>query len=313
MHRRTRLGACVITAAVAGALLCFGWTARAQEVPSPERPEDRTGEAVPLRAVDEQAGPTIEWKAEWAQAGAVNYGIVGGAAAISLTAALLKPPSDHPDKYLLFDRAAEDALALSSVRDRYRARDTSDVLLSLETTWPFFVDSVIVAYGIRSSPKAAWEMAVIDAEAIAISAALHQVTTALVGRPRPYVHDCGDKIPVDANDCVRSSRFRSFYSGHSSLAFTGASLICAHRARIALFGGGWDTATCVTAYLAAGTTAALRIVGDVHHATDVITGAVIGTAVGLGIPALHYRRRNRSDVDISVYPTGAGVGVAVVY
>lgn len=257
--------------------------------------------------------PELTWDRAWARAGTLDYVVTGGAAALSIGLASLKPPRDRADKYLLFDRGARDALAFDNVRDRYRARDASDVLLSLETTWPLFVDSIIVAYGTRKSPDVAWEMAVIDAEALAISAALHQATTAFVGRPRPYVTDCGNLLPQDANDCVRSSRFRSFYSGHTSLAFTGASLICAHRAHHALFGGGWDTATCVTAYVAAAATGALRIMGDVHHATDVVAGALIGTAVGLGIPALHYRRRDRSVVDVNVYPTGAGVGLAVRY
>lgn len=259
--------------------------------------------------------PELSWNPEWARAGTANYVLIGAAGALSIGGAILRPPQGRDDNYFLFDRAAERALSFDNPRDRYRARDASDVLVSLETTWPFFVDSLIVGYGIRKSPDVAWQMAVIDAEAIAISSALQQVTTAFVGRPRPYVQDCGGKLPDDLNDCVRSSRFRSFYSGHTSLAFTGASLICSHRAHLPLFGGGgWDTATCVTAYVAAAATGALRIAGDVHHATDVIAGAIIGTAVGLAVPALHYRKRQRkSDVDISIYPTGAGIGMAVMY
>lgn len=267
----------------------------------------------PAAATVTPAAPQLTWDPAWGRVGTADYVITGVAGAAAIGLAVLKPPKDKADKYILFDRGARDALGFNALEDRFRSRDVSDVLLSLETTWPIFVDSIITAYGMRNSPDVAWEMAVIDVEALAISAALQQLSTTFVGRPRPYVAECGDRIPSDANDCVRSSRFRSFYSGHTSLAFTGASLICAHRAHHELFGGGWDTAACVTGYIAAATTGVMRIAGDVHHATDVVAGAIIGTAVGLGIPALHYRRRDRSEVDVNIYPTGTGVGLAVRY
>lgn len=103
------------------------------------------------------------------------------------------------------------------------------------------------------------------------------------------------------------------------MAFAGASLICAHRARLEIFTKAADVATCAAAYVTAAATAALRMSGDMHNASDVIVGAVIGTAIGLGIPALHYRRRDHKaagkpmDYDIAVYPTGMGVGLAVTY
>ena len=306
MHWVARLHTAVMFALISS----VSSSARAQVLPDDSPPNQTT----PIPLDNAPATPELNWDPQWARAGAANYAIIGTAAALSVGFAIKRPPLGDAEKFFLFDRSADEHLSLNNVRDRYRARDASDVLLSLETTWPFFVDSLIVGYGVRKSPDVAWQMAVIDGEALAISAAMHQITTAFVGRPRPYVGDCGTKLPSDSNDCVRSSRFRSFYSGHTSLAFTGASLICAHRARLPLFGGGWDTATCITAYIAAAATGTLRIMGDVHHATDVLTGAVLGTAVGLIVPALHYRKRNRSSgVDVSFYPTGAGVGMAVVY
>jgi membrane-associated phospholipid phosphatase len=38
--------------------------------------------------------------------------------------------------------------------------------------------------------------------------------------------------------------------------------------------------------VAAATTGTLRLVGDAHYFSDVFVGAVVGTAVGLGIPLL---------------------------
>jgi membrane-associated phospholipid phosphatase len=266
--------------------------------------------------------PQLEWNPEWARVGTANYLLVGLGAAASVGTAIIRPSSSHNlAKPILFDEAARKALRLPNLNARYTARDISDVLLSLEVTWPFAIDSLVVASGVRRSPDVAWEMAVIDAEAIALTAAVHQATAMLVSRPRPYTASCGTTLSPDLNDCVRNGRYKSFFSGHAALSFTGASLVCAHRARFELFGPKADVVTCVTAYAAAAAVATLRVVGDVHNASDVIAGAIVGTAIGLGIPALHYRSwhdRPRGakvgrDYEVTVYPTGYGVGMAVVY
>ncbi len=73
----------------------------------------------------------------------------------------------------------------------------------------------------------------------------------------------------------------SFFSGHTALAFTmvTSSATVAHlrnyRSEAALWIGGLTLATA-TGYL--------RIAGDAHYATDVITGALIGGAIGIAIP-----------------------------
>src|SRR5262249_10240808 len=81
------------------------------------------------------------------------------------------------------------------------------------------------------------------------------------------------------------------FSGHTSQTFAAAGLICMHHMNLHLFANGpTDGITCVSSYAAAASAGLLRIVGDMHYATDVITGAVVGTAVGLGLPfLLHYQ------------------------
>lgn len=282
-----------------------------------EKGVDAKTEPIPFSA------PPLTWKPEWARVGTGNYAFIGATAAVSIGSSLLRPLSNHNlERPILFDEGARNTLRFDSLNARYAARDLSDVFLSMEITWPIAVDALVVAAGVRRSPDVAWEMAIIDAEAIALTTALHQVTTFLVSRPRPYVENCGNQLSPDLNDCIRNGRYRSFYSGHASMAFTGASLICAHRMRHELFGKTADIVTCATAYAAAAATASLRVVGDMHNASDVITGAIIGTAIGLGIPALHYRswehkqrgaKSGGSGYEISLYPTGNGIGIAVVH
>jgi membrane-associated phospholipid phosphatase len=215
-----------------------------------------------------------------------------------------------------FDNEVRNALRAPSVQGRYLARDTSDVLLSLALTYPFFVDALITAWWFRGSAKVAQEIALVNAEAFAIAGALQGVTNVLAARERPYGQDCGGLLPSRGVDCEGFGRHRSFFSGHATFSFTAASLVCSHHMSFGLFGSrGADVLSCVTAYLLAGTTAALRVVGDMHHATDVITGSLIGTAIGLSVPWLHYTFGSRSPAaakeafKLRLTPLGAGAAL----
>jgi membrane-associated phospholipid phosphatase len=269
------------------------------------------------RAQDAAESSTIElpdlvWSPEWNQVDTQDYVITGGAAAIALAAAIIKPINKRPSHGILFDEAARDVLRQGTTGSRYRARDTSDVLLSLLVTTPFFIDAFITAYWYRGAPDVAYNMAIISAETLAITAAIQGVTNTLVSRERPYGRDCGGALPDDLFDCLGSKRYRSFFSGHSSLAFTGAGLICVHHLRLDLLGGGGrDLAACAVAMAAAATTATLRVVGDVHYASDVITGSLVGALIGLAVPTLHYEFGEEASV--SLVPSGNGLSVVGTY
>ena len=64
------------------------------------------------------------------------------------------------------------ALRLSSVNAQLEARTVSDLGLALMTTYPILVDAAIVAYWYRGSDDVALQMALIDAEAFAVTGAL---------------------------------------------------------------------------------------------------------------------------------------------
>src|SRR5262249_26132869 len=96
--------------------------------------------------------------------------------------------------------------------------------------------------------------------------------------------------------------------------FTSAGLLCSHHLHLDLLGGPGDVATCVTGYVVAATTASMRVLSDVHYATDVLTGALVGTTVGLVVPALHYRRSRKSEdtaraFDLRFLPAPNGASV----
>ena len=249
-----------------------------------------------------------------------DYFITGTGGALTLTAAIVAPRSVHSiSGGILFDDAARRALKAHSLRARYQFRDASDVGLSFTVTWPFFADALASAWWYRGSREAAEQMALIDLEALAVAGAVQGATNVIVSRERPYGQDCGSgQLPGNAIDCQSSQQYRSFFSGHATFSFTGAALICVHHFENDLLGSPWDALSCAGGYAVAATTSTFRVVSDVHYASDVILGALVGTAIGYGVPLLHYRQTraataSNDQLRIMLVPSPGGASVMGVF
>ncbi len=264
----------------------------------------------------------IIWRREWPRFSTTDWIVTGAGLAVAITSAIVAPPPNRSYGPVLFDDAVRNALRFKNPQARFSARDVSDVLLSLEATWPFFVDAVITTWWFRGSPDAAAQMALVDGQALAIVTAIQGATNTVVGRQRPYGKECGTaEQPEKTVECEGNVRNRSFFSGHAAFAFMSAGLICTHHIQHGMLRGGGDTLACVVAYAGAAATATLRVAADVHFATDVLTGTLVGTAVGLAVPLFHYRTANvanevrqhagpgKHGVDVTLIPFGAGLGL----
>jgi membrane-associated phospholipid phosphatase len=278
----------------------------------------RAATIAPPPSVDHLGGPPLEWK--WARFSGLDYAVTLVSGATMLTAALVPPRSQHSlSGGIWFDDAVRDAIGQDDIQTRYIFRDASDVGLSLAVTWPFFADSLVTAWWYRGSRDVAEQMALINLQTLAIAGAVQGVTNVLVSRERPYGRNCGtEALPDDTLDCEGSIHYRSFFSGHSSHAFTGAALICVHHAKLGLLGAPWDALSCAGGYAVAATTATFRVVSDVHYASDVLTGALVGTLIGYGVPLLHYSTRaegepKRGGVEVKLVPVGSGLGLMGVF
>lgn len=326
---------------VALAVQVFTWPARAQAT-VPEPPGAPTAQRPPAPATSQQATPLepepassgsdaafpprrdrpsrpIVWRSGWPRFGTADWIITGAGAAIALASAIIPPQPRHIYGGALFDEGVRDAIRLRNPQARYNARDASDVILSLEATWPFFVDALITTWWFRDSRDAAVQMALVDEQALAIVTAIQGATNTIASRERPYGRTCGTPDqPEQTVECEGNVRYRSFFSGHAAFAFMSAGLICTHHLQHGLFGGAWDPIACIVGYTGAAATATLRVMGDMHYATDVLTGALVGTVVGVAVPLFHYRNVTGSDgtktgrannVDVSLIPVGAGLGL----
>ena len=144
------------------------------------------------------------------------------------------------------------------------------------------------------------------AQATALAGSLNQLTKFMVARRRPFA---AAGLP-DPDTRQGPADFNlSFYSGHTNLAF---SLAAAAGTVATLRRYRWAHAIWIAGAVIGTATAYFRIAADQHYLTDVLTGAVMGTAVGVGVPALFHRPRYSSDAG-SFTLTPATGGAQLLY
>ncbi len=134
-----------------------------------------------------------------------------------------------------------------------------------------------------------WTDGVIVAESAILASDFTNLVKDAVGRERPFVHALApaDK-PLTASPQENNL---SFFSGHSSLTMSLAvsagtvATLRGYRLAPAVWAAGVGLALA-TGYL--------RIAGDRHWATDVVTGWAVGAAFGFAVPYYLHRRSHSS-------------------
>lgn len=280
-------------------------------------PSELSGGSVdaPALPAPGEGSPRV-WDPGWRRFGTSDYVLTGASIAAAVGAAAIPTSPGRWSGLVPVDEAVRNVLSIKGYDRGIWARETSDVLVSVLMTYPLLVDSLIVAYWYRASPDVAKETALIAIEALTFTAGIQGVTSGLASRERPYVRECGTELDPTLQDCNGRKPYRSFFSGHTSQAFTGAGAICTNHIHHHLFGDpAADGIACGTALTLAASTGLLRIVGNQHYFTDVMTGAAVGLLSGFGLPwLLHYgpgHRESRPETptwNIVPSPNGVGIG-----
>lgn len=147
------------------------------------------------------------------------------------------------------------------------------------------------------------ENVIIAFDAVAVTFGITHATKGAVARERPAVHH--HVVAATEYSDQPNEWYQSFFSGDTSLAFSVVS-----SATTISFLRGYSVAPYVLGMgsLIGLGTAGLRIAADMHWATDVLTGAAVGTAVGFGMPYfLHARKGAAREHALVVVPrVGAG-------
>lgn len=229
------------------------------------------------------------WQSKWPTFRAAEVAFtVGTGLQAGYLAFFSNPATRNLEGGILFDDWARSGLRAHSVAGRKLAADVSDYMYYALIAYPM-VDAPLVG-GIRGGGKVAVQTLAINVEGIAIAGA-YAMMFEKVGRARPSARECDADQGYDAR-CGDVSRLNeSNVSGHTAIAFAGASLTCAHHLHLPLYGGGApDVATCIGAMMVASTQGVLRVVSDNHYATDVLLGSAVGFTAGYIVPwLLHYR------------------------
>lgn len=224
--------------------------------------------------------------------------VSAGLSASVLAVAAIPFPTEERASWrgsILFDEAARGGLLLSSVADRRTAASISDGLVIGLAALPVVLDAALIVWAARGDVELAMRLMVIDLQAHAIAQGLTTIIKHAVRRERPMARACREDSQRRADDpsCEGVAEPgiapESFFSGHTSLAFTSAALICLHHTELGLFGEGGDAAMCATGLAMASTVGLLRILSDRHYASDVIMGAAAGLLSGWLVPwLLHF-------------------------
>lgn len=177
-------------------------------------------------------------------------------------------------------------------------KTASNVAVGISVAAPF----VLSALETRRS-DAPWSRfaddALIISRSILVSGAVQEGVRLLTQRPRPRLYGLEENDPA----LVDHEEYLSFYSGHTTTAFAaGMSYATIYASRHPTESSRWMV---YGGAVAVGTTVGiLRIQAGSHFPTDVILGAVMGSAFGIAIPRLHHRGEPPA-VGFAVAPGGA--------
>ena len=95
--------------------------------------------------------------------------------------------------------------------------------------------------------------------------------------------------PVDGEVVETPAADSTCGAAEAFLTTTGAALMCTHHMNLRLYGGPWDALVCGAGIAVTAGVSVARAVTDNHYATDILTGAVVGSLIGWLVPtAFHY-------------------------
>jgi hypothetical protein len=157
---------------------------------------------------------------------------------------------------------------------------------------------IFMARADRASGREVVEDVLVLTESVAVATSLMQVAKFSTLRLRPEAWAAGG--------ATSSGSRMSFWAGHASSAFAmaaGATQVARLRGRA---GWGWLAAA---SFAGAATIGYLRIATDRHWTTDVLVGAVVGTASGLVVPLLVFHPADDRKPVVALMPAPGGLAL----
>lgn len=142
-------------------------------------------------------------------------------------------------------------------------------------------------------------------ETVSAIGALTEITKVTVKRIRPYAYRTDPAV----NPTLSVDARKSFFSGHTSSAFAGAVFFA--RVFSDFYPDSrWKPIVWSTSLTLASSVAWARVASGKHFPSDVLVAALVGGAVGYGIPALH---RVKGASKLSAAGSPAMIGITLTF
>jgi membrane-associated phospholipid phosphatase len=212
--------------------------------------------------------PSCTYKLKSSDAWFIGGGLVLAGTGEWLSCRVSPPDPETLDRSEIF---LPDQIAL-----RYKsstAARMSDFTASFLALAPF---AITLSENSRSKD---WTESALYMESQLWTIGLTELCKGVFQRPRPYVYR-------DSAGSPDKEGARSFFSGHTSVAFAGA-------VSAAIFwdhfhpDSRWSRAVRISSLSLAATTGVLRVLAGKHFPTDVLTGAAVGALIGWAVPRMH--------------------------
>ena len=239
------------------------------------------------------------YKCDWAKDGL----ILGSGAIIVSTAYVI----DHSPSALSLQEIKQLSIESINWFDRgavYRSSDEaakiSDVAAGLSIAAPLvlFSDSKI---------RKEWSIhTLMYFETILFSASVPSIGKGSVKRTRPFVYN--PDVTLDKKTTGEARR--SFFSRHTTIAFASAVFLSTVYNN-SYPNSKWTPYVWTGSLLAAGAVGYFRYEAGEHFPTDIITGAVVGSAIGYFIPHLHQINNENDKISMTstIFPPGIGIQI----
>jgi membrane-associated phospholipid phosphatase len=164
--------------------------------------------------------------------------------------------------------------------ERSGADRASTVLVATAAGAPFLLNISTSRQDLR--PKQYWRDAAVLGETLLITNAITDVVKNATSRPRPFVRG----LPDTDSRYGQPASYKSFFSGHTASAF---AMTMSYAKMYTRSQPNAKPGLVYGLGIALGAvTGTLRVDAGEHYPTDVIMGALVGSAIGLFVtPALH--------------------------
>lgn len=158
---------------------------------------------------------------------------------------------------------------------------------------------LILNQGIKEEWRNVFTYGIMYAEVALLTVGFTGLTKSIVMRKRPFLYNTDINLSDKQSIILNNDSFDSFFSGHTSSAF--ASAVFLSKTYTDIYGRNtlgkiiWGTSLTI-----ASLTGYLRYKSGYHYPTDILAGAMVGSAIGYIIPLLHKRNAVKSNLSYGI-------------